>query len=61
MAGLHSCMYVQVAEVQEASGAFLVTTSIMTLEIRAVIRAFLWLESHDYTQSCMLSDSVSVI
>jgi hypothetical protein len=47
--------------VQDASGAFSITTSIMTMEEMVVTQANMWLESQNYTHLCILSDSMSII
>jgi ribonuclease HI len=47
--------------IQEASGAFAIATSSMMMEIMAVTKVFIWLESLDYTHACILSDSLSMI
>jgi hypothetical protein len=41
---------------QEASGAFAMKTSNMTMEIMAVTKVYIWLKSQDYTNVCILSD-----
>jgi hypothetical protein len=45
----------------EVSGAFAMTTSSMTMEIMAVTKVFILLESQDYTCVCVLSDLLSMI
>ena len=47
--------------VYEASGAYLMTTSSMTMEVIAVTRAISWLATQDYSRVCILSDSMSMI
>lgn len=47
--------------VQEASRAVSVTASSMTMEIKAVARAFRWLESQYFTHACLLSDGMTMI
>ena len=37
------------------------TTCSMTMEVMAVTKAFIWLESQNYTGVCILSDSMSMI
>uniref|UniRef100_A0A0B7ASC7 Uncharacterized protein n=1 Tax=Arion vulgaris TaxID=1028688 RepID=A0A0B7ASC7_9EUPU len=44
--------------VKEDSGAFAVTTGSLTMEIMAVTKAMVWLESQ--THECFLSDSVTI-
>lgn len=40
--------------VQNSSGAYAVMTSSIIMEIKAVVKAFIWLESKDYTYDCVL-------
>ena len=47
--------------IHEASGAYAMTTSSMTMEIMAVTQALRWMEGQDYTHACVLSDSLSMI
>ena len=47
--------------VQESSGAYSMTTSSMTMEVMAGTQTFIWLESQNYTNVCVLSDSMSMI
>ena len=47
--------------VYEASSAYLMTTSSMTMEVMAVTRAISWLATQDYSHVCILSDSMSMI
>jgi ribonuclease HI len=47
--------------IQEASDAFARTRSSVTMEIVAVTKVSIWLDSHDYTHVFILSDSLSMI
>ena len=47
--------------VKEDSGAFALTTSSMTMEIMAVSRALVWLETQKFTNVCFLSDSMNML
>jgi ribonuclease HI len=47
--------------VREDSGAFPVTTSSMTMEVKAVSRAMVWLETQDDVHVVFLSDSMSML
>ena len=39
--------------IHEASGAYAMTTSSMTMEIMAVTEALRWMEGQDYTHACV--------
>lgn len=60
-AGLSLHLHITKQSVQEASGPFSVMTGSMPVEIMVVTRVYCWLESHDYTHSCIMSDSMSMI
>ena len=47
--------------VKEDSGGFAVTTSSLTMEIMAVTKAMIWLESQTFIHACFLSDSMSML
>ena len=45
--------------VHEACGAFVVTTSSMTMEVMVVTKALIWLQSQNFSHSFILIDSMS--
>lgn len=47
--------------VKEASDAFVATTNILTIETTAVTKPVSHLESQQYTQPCILNDSLSML
>jgi ribonuclease HI len=47
--------------VTEDSGAFAATTSSLTMEVMAVTKAFIWLESQNFSRASILSDSMNMI
>ena len=47
--------------VHEESGAFKLTTSSMSMEIKAISQALLWLEHQPYTHAVIATDSMSTL